>query len=163
MKWFCSFSTIVVSQAHWTILSHLLSVKVVFLFQSSLVITLVKLNYRKSLELNKNSSEFYQGLYGIVLYQFYFYPIIQKNQIKPPPPLPFLLCIRLNAYQLILVCCNRCKLCFWKYKAPELFALNIGDRGTFSVLPSYKVDPGLKLMHGVQDNLEQKITIKNES
>ena len=110
--------------------------------------------------------KFFRILSGFIWYRFIpilFLSDYTKKPNQTTPPLPFLLCIRLNAYQLILVCCNRCKLCFWKYKAPELFALNIGDRGTFSVLPSYKVDPGLKLMHGVQDNLEQKITIKNES
>ena len=42
MKWVCLLCTMVVSHAHWTSSSQNLNVKVVFLFQSLLVITVEK-------------------------------------------------------------------------------------------------------------------------
>ena len=59
-------------------------------------------------------------------------------------------------YQLVLICCDCCKLSFWKDKSSVFFLLNIRD---WSVLPGSshdQVDARLELVHRVQDDLEYK-------
>ena len=93
MKWVCFPCTIVVSHAYWTNKSHTLSLKVVFLIQSFLVITVLlktacilglkdqNLNlkiYRSSLK----SHTFWVTLYNLAFIIIYLFIFLQATKNK---------------------------------------------------------------------------------
>ena len=63
--------------------------------------------------------------------------------------------LRISSYQLVLVSCNRCELSLLEDEAPVELLLNVPDRLTrIPLSPPHQVDPGLELVHRVQDHLQ---------
>ena len=59
VKWVCLHCTIAAYHAHWNTQSHKLSLKVVFLCQSFLVITVVQLKFIKISERQVNNEHYF--------------------------------------------------------------------------------------------------------
>lgn len=56
-------------------------------------------------------------------------------------------------YQLVLISSNRSKLSFRKDESSVFFLLDISYGSHLAFLPFYQIDPGLKLVHRIQDHL----------
>ena len=59
------------------------------------------------------------------------------------------------SYQLVLICSNSCEDCFRKDEGSVFLLLYISDGPVPSLASLYKVNPGLELVHRVEDHLKQ--------